>query len=87
MGHSLELKKGKQIGDRTYKVYLDGYNQMDMITGKGPSNRDEIFLLPKLGKVPEDLRPLALLSSKSVRKYGRVYGWRAMHAVSLSHLD
>ena len=38
-----ELKKGKQLGDRTYKVHLDGYNQMDMITGKGPSNRREIF--------------------------------------------
>src|SRR6266542_2964862 len=38
-----ELKKGKQLGDRTYKVYLDGYNQMDMITGKGPSNRQEIW--------------------------------------------
>src|SRR5512137_548293 len=38
-----ELKKGKQIGDMTYKVHLDGYNQMDMITGKGPSNRHEIF--------------------------------------------
>ncbi|NEU94645.1 arylsulfatase [Bradyrhizobium uaiense] len=38
-----ELKKGKQMGDRTYKVYLDGYNQMDMITGKGPSNRHEIW--------------------------------------------
>ncbi|MGB9370204.1 MAG: arylsulfatase [Xanthobacteraceae bacterium] len=38
-----ELKKGKQLGDRTYKVHLDGYNQMDLITGKGPSNRNEIF--------------------------------------------
>ena len=38
-----ELKKGKQLGDRTYKVYLDGYNQMDMITGKGPSKRNEIW--------------------------------------------
>ena len=38
-----ELKKGKQLGDRTYKVHLDGYNQMDMITGKGPSNRNEIW--------------------------------------------
>src|SRR5262245_41919591 len=38
-----ELKKGKQIGDRNYKVYLDGYNQMDLITGKGPSKRNEIF--------------------------------------------
>ncbi|MBV8841805.1 MAG: arylsulfatase [Bryobacterales bacterium] len=38
-----ELKKGKQIGDRTYRVHLDGYNQMDLITGKGPSARPEIF--------------------------------------------
>jgi arylsulfatase len=38
-----DLKKGKKLGDTTYKVHLDGYNQMDMITGKGPSNRHEIF--------------------------------------------
>ncbi|MGC9991031.1 MAG: arylsulfatase [Candidatus Cybelea sp.] len=38
-----DLKNGKQLGDRTYKVHLDGYNQMDLITGKGPSNRHEIF--------------------------------------------
>ena len=38
-----ELKKGKQLGDRTYKVHLDGYNQTDLITGKGPSKRHEIF--------------------------------------------
>ena len=38
-----DLKKGKQLGERTYKVHLDGYNQMDLITGKGPSKRNEIF--------------------------------------------
>lgn len=38
-----ELKQGKQLGDRTYKVHLDGYNQTDLITGKGPSARREIF--------------------------------------------
>ena len=38
-----ELKKGKQLGDTTYKVHLDGYDQMDLITGKGPSKRHEIF--------------------------------------------
>ena len=38
-----ELKKGKQLGDRNYKVHLDGYDQMDMITGKGSSKRHEIF--------------------------------------------
>ena len=38
-----ELKQGKKIDDTTYKVYLDGYNQMDMITGKGPSARHEVW--------------------------------------------
>ncbi|KAI2673205.1 arylsulfatase [Pseudomonas sp. TNT3] len=38
-----ELLKGKQLGDRTYKVHLDGYDQTPMITGKGPSTRNEIF--------------------------------------------
>ncbi len=37
------LKKGKTLGGRDYKVHLDGYNQLDMITGKGPSNRHEIW--------------------------------------------
>jgi len=38
-----ELRKGKQLGDTSYKVYLDGYNQMELITGKGRSARHEIF--------------------------------------------
>jgi arylsulfatase A-like enzyme len=38
-----ELLAGKKIGDRTYKNHLDGYNQLDAITGKGPSARHEIF--------------------------------------------
>ncbi|HTN04306.1 MAG TPA: arylsulfatase [Planctomycetaceae bacterium] len=38
-----ELLKGKKIGDRTYKNHLDAYNQLDMLTGKGPSARHEIF--------------------------------------------
>jgi arylsulfatase A-like enzyme len=40
-----ELKQGKQIGDRNYKVHLDGYDQTDLITGKGPSKRHEIYYL------------------------------------------
>jgi arylsulfatase A-like enzyme len=38
-----ELKKGKQLGERNYKVHLDGYNQMELITGKGPSARHEVY--------------------------------------------
>jgi arylsulfatase len=38
-----ELKKGKTMGDRTYKNHLDGYDQTAMITGKGPSNRNVVW--------------------------------------------
>jgi arylsulfatase A-like enzyme len=38
-----ELKQGKKVGDATYKVHLDGYDQTDMLTGKGPSNRHEVW--------------------------------------------
>ena len=38
-----QLLKGVKLGDRTYKNHLDGYNQMDAITGKGKSVRHEIF--------------------------------------------
>ena len=38
-----ELLKGKQLGDQNFKVHLDGYNQLDLLTGKGPSARHEIF--------------------------------------------
>jgi arylsulfatase len=38
-----ELKRGKQLGDRTYRVHLDGYNQTDLITGKGPTKRNEVW--------------------------------------------
>jgi arylsulfatase A-like enzyme len=40
-----ELLKGKEIGGQIYKNHLDGYNQLDCITGKGPSARHEIFYL------------------------------------------
>jgi arylsulfatase A-like enzyme len=38
-----ELVNGKSIDGTTYKVHLDGYDQTSLITGKGPSNRHEIF--------------------------------------------
>jgi arylsulfatase len=38
-----ELKKGKTLDGTDYKVHLDGYDQTDLITGKGPSKRKEIF--------------------------------------------
>ena len=38
-----QLLRGVQLGDRSYKNHLDGYNQMDLLTGKGPSKRQEVF--------------------------------------------
>jgi hypothetical protein len=51
-----DLLKGVQLGDQTYKNHLDSYNQMDLITGKGPSARHEIiyFAENNLGAVRYD---------------------------------
>jgi arylsulfatase len=51
-----ELLKGKQLGDRTFKVHLDGYDQTDMLTGNGPSKRHEVwyFAQTKLGALRVD---------------------------------
>jgi len=38
-----ELKVGKEIDGTTFKVHLDGYDQTALITGKGPSAREEVF--------------------------------------------
>jgi len=48
-----QLLKGANLGGFTYKNHLDGYNQMDLITGKGPSKREELFYFggPTLGAV------------------------------------
>ena len=51
-----QLLKGVQLGDRTYKNHLDGYNQMALLTGKGPSARHELFYFggPHLGAIRID---------------------------------
>ena len=51
-----QLLKGVQLGDRTYKNHLDGYNQMALLEGKGPSARHEIFYFggAELGAVRVD---------------------------------
>ncbi|MBK9520733.1 MAG: arylsulfatase [Rhodocyclaceae bacterium] len=38
-----QLLKGYVSGDKTFKVHLDGYNQLDNLMGKAPSHREEIF--------------------------------------------
>jgi len=51
-----QLLKGVKLDDRTYTNHLDGYNQMDLITGNGPSKRHELFYFggPHLGAVRLD---------------------------------
>jgi arylsulfatase len=51
-----QLLKGVKLGDREYKNHLDGYNQMDLLTGAGPTKRKELFYFggPHLGAVRID---------------------------------
>ncbi|PYV71113.1 MAG: arylsulfatase [Acidobacteria bacterium] len=48
-----QLLKGVKLGDRSYKNHLDGYNQLALLEGKGPSARHELFYFggPHLGAV------------------------------------
>jgi len=38
-----ELLKGMKVGDKTFKVHLDGYDITGALAGKGPSPRNEFF--------------------------------------------
>jgi arylsulfatase len=51
-----QLLKGVKLGDRTYKNHLDGYNQLALLEGKGPSARHELFYFagPMLGSIRID---------------------------------
>jgi arylsulfatase A-like enzyme len=51
-----QLLQGVKLGDRTYKNHLDGYDQMDLLLGRGPSKRHELFYFggPNLGAVRID---------------------------------
>ena len=66
-----QLLKGVKLGDRDYKNHLDGYNQMDLLTGKGPSKRHEFFYFG--GPAPRALCASMTSSSSSTssRRAGR----------------
>jgi len=51
-----KLLNGVELEGRTYKNHLDGYNQLDVLLGKGPSARHEIFYFggPHLGALRLD---------------------------------
>jgi arylsulfatase len=46
-----KLLKGHRAGDKTFKAHIDGYNQLDLLTGKGPGKRDEIFYFDAAGNL------------------------------------
>ncbi|MCG5238009.1 arylsulfatase [Xanthobacter oligotrophicus] len=64
-----QLLQGAKFGDRTYKNHLDGYNQMDLLTGKGPTARHELFYFggAQLGAVRID--------DFKYQFYQQPYGW------------
>ena len=64
-----QLLKGVNLEGATYKNHLDGYNQMDLITGTGPSKRNEIFYFggPTLGAVR--------IGDFKYQFYQQPYGW------------
>jgi len=64
-----QLLQGVTLGDRTYKNHLDGYNQTDLLTGKGPSARRELFYFggPTLGAIRID--------DFKFQFYQQPYGW------------
>jgi hypothetical protein len=38
-----QLLEGVKLGDQIYKNHLDRYNQLDLLLGKAPSARHELF--------------------------------------------
>jgi arylsulfatase len=64
-----QLLNGVKLGDRTYKNHLDGYNQLDLLLGTGPSARHELFYFggPTLGAIRID--------DFKFQFYQQPYGW------------
>jgi len=46
-----QLLKGYKAGDKTFKVHLDAYDMSDLLSGKGPSQRKEIFYFDDSGSL------------------------------------
>jgi arylsulfatase len=79
-----ELRKGKTIGGVTYKNHLDSYNQLDLITAKGESNRHEIYYFAEstLGAVRIDDFKYRFISQPN----GWIGGKEALNAPTLVNL-
>jgi arylsulfatase len=38
-----KLRQGHRAGGKSYRVYLDGYDQSELLAGKGPGQRNTLF--------------------------------------------
>jgi len=65
----VQLLKGVKLGEHGYKNHLDGYDQMDLLLGNGPSARHEVFYFggPHLGAIRID--------DFKFQFYQQPYGW------------
>jgi arylsulfatase A-like enzyme len=46
-----KLLKGMKVGDKTFKVHLDGYNVTESLAGRGPDPRHEFFYFSDDGSI------------------------------------
>jgi arylsulfatase A-like enzyme len=77
-----KLLSGYTIGDMTYKVHLDGYNQLPLLTGTGPSARTQFFYFSDDG----DLMALRYGNWKAVFEEQRADGTLEVWAEPLTPL-
>jgi arylsulfatase len=74
-----QLLKGMKVGDKTFKVHLDGYNLTDALAGKSPSPRKEFFYFGDDG----NLAALRYQQYKIVFQEQRgegFYGWQEQYS-------
>jgi arylsulfatase A-like enzyme len=50
-GIDAKLKKGHRVGDKVYRVHLDGYDQTTRLSGKGPHSRETVFFFDDNGSL------------------------------------
>jgi len=68
-----QLLKGMKVGDKTFKVHLDGYNITDSLAGKAPNPRHEFFYFTDDGS----LAALRFDQWKIVFQEQRAHGFEA----------
>ena len=81
-----DLLKGMKVGDKTYKVHLDGYNLTDALAGKSPSPRQEFIYLTDDGSSSRCATTTGRSSSRAARPRLRCLAG-AFREPACSHAD